>query len=64
MPFFLIEHKYHTMLLDNIFKSSDPVEIVIIRKNGQLKHKTRPAQQTTEHEPAPKPLFPINKERE
>jgi hypothetical protein len=51
------------MLLDQIFAPERPTELVIIRKNGEISHKTRPARQEVEHDRAEKPLFPISKER-
>jgi len=51
------------MLLDNIFSSMQPRQVVIVRKNGKLFHDTRPLLQTTDNDQADKPLFPISKDR-
>lgn len=51
------------MLLDQIFAPETPTELVIIRKDGKISHKTRSIRQEPEHDHAEKPLFPISKER-
>lgn len=51
------------MLLDQIFEKPSLSEIVIVRKNGVLKHEARSIPTSIEHDSQPKPLFPINKER-
>jgi hypothetical protein len=51
------------MLLDHMFKTPGPQEIVIIRKDGKLKHVTRPLPQTVDNDESDKPLFPISKDR-
>ena len=56
-------YKYSIMLLDNIFPAGEPKQLIIVRKNGKLRHVTRPLVSTTEHDQADKPLFPISKDR-
>jgi hypothetical protein len=46
-----------------MFRPAGPQEIVIIRKDGQLKHEVRPLPQTTDNDQSDKPLFPISKDR-
>jgi hypothetical protein len=51
------------MLLDQIFGKTLPKEIVIVRKDGVLKHEARDIQPAIDHDSSQKPLFPISKER-
>jgi len=51
------------MLLDQIFGKVLPKEIIIVRKDGVLKHEAREIQPTVGHDASQKPLFPISKER-
>lgn len=53
------------MLLDQLFNQLYQLrEIVIVRKDGEIKYETRPVeQQSKEHEFSDKELFPISKDR-
>ena len=60
---FWLAAKYQIMLLDQIFKKSIPQMIVIVRKDGVLKHSVQDAPAPVHNDISQKPLFPINKER-
>jgi len=51
------------MLLDHIFKPAEPIQIVIVRKNGNISHTARPVSTTTDNDQSKKPMFPISKDR-
>lgn len=51
------------MLLDQIFGKNEPFEIVIVRKNGEMKHVSRRVKPSSQSSSKQKPMFPISKER-
>ena len=52
------------MLLDQLFDSVPQVETVILRKNGVMRHISRPVKQTQtpDNVVEPSPLFPAYKD--